>query len=71
MPDPEKLPGNSPLAGMDNDQLNTFAKSLGASNLHTLLDRKDEIAALHTDQLKSMVALGRATRASCGGIDCG
>jgi hypothetical protein len=72
MADPKKVVETSgPLAGMSQPKLVALANQLGSANLHTLLDRRDEISAIKTDQLKSMIALGKATRASCGGIDCG
>jgi hypothetical protein len=59
------------VSNLSAEQLVTFANQLGSASLHTLIDRREEIAALKTDQLRNMIQLGRATRASCGGIDCG
>ena len=56
---------------LSGDQMSKFANSLASANLHTLLDRRDEITSLNTDELRKLIDLGRVTRASCGGIDCG
>jgi hypothetical protein len=74
VPDIEKHSEGSPYSAigrLNTEDLISFARVLGAANLNTLLDRRDEIAALKTDQLRHMVDLGRATRAHCGGLDCG
>ena len=56
---------------LSGDQLSKFANNLASANLHTLLDRREQIISLNTDELRKLIDLGRATRAGCGGIDCG
>jgi len=56
---------------LSGDQLSKFANNLVSGNLHTLLDRREQIISLNTDELRKLIDLGRATRAGCGGIDCG
>lgn len=68
----EKNPGKiGDLSRLSGDEIIRFAGTLGAANLHGLLDRRREVADLTTDELRKMIDLGRATRAHCGGLDCG
>ncbi|MGH9348134.1 MAG: hypothetical protein ACRD26_12820 [Vicinamibacterales bacterium] len=59
------------LSRLSGDEITRFATHMAAANLNTLLDRRREIADLTTDELRKMIDLGRATRAHCGGLDCG
>lgn len=61
----------SQLSHLKAEELTRFATHLAAANLHTLLDRREEIKSLSTEDIRKMVDLGNATRAHCGGIDCG
>jgi len=61
----------SSVTQFSGDELSKFANNLASANLHTLLDRREQIISLNTDELRKLIDLGRATRAGCGGIDCG
>jgi hypothetical protein len=59
------------LSRLSGEEITRFATNIASANLQTLLDRRREIADLTTDELRKMIDLGRATRAHCGGLDCG
>ena len=59
------------LSNLTGDEVIRFAGYLAAANLNTLLDRRNDITAIKTEDLRKMIDLGRATRAHCGGLDCG
>ena len=70
---PKTLPAGTSanLSHLSGTEIERVASALNSAHLGTLLDRKKEITKLKTDELRSLVELGNATRAACGGIDCG
>jgi hypothetical protein len=71
VPVPVKNTTSANLSHLSGPEIERVAAALHSSHLTTLLDRKDEITKLKTDELNSLVKLGDATRAHCGGLDCG
>jgi len=49
----------------------TVARVLVAGHLEALLDRRNEIIALKTEDIRKLAELAIASRFNCGGNNCG
>jgi len=64
---PEDNKSEAPLVPLSE----SVARALVAGHLELLLDRRKEISALKTDDIRKLAELAIATRFNCGGNNCG
>lgn len=64
----QEAPDLSHLGGREIEKI---ATALVSGNLETILNRRDELLSLKSEQLTSLIDLAAATRANCGGFGCG
>jgi hypothetical protein len=63
-----EMPDISRLSGSEVEKV---ATALVAGHLDAILNRRDEIVKLKTDELQRLVDIAGATRSNCGGFGCG
>ena len=63
---------NTPeLSHLSGTEVVKVAAKLASANLEVLLENRDKILELRTEDLNKLVELASATRSNCGGFGCG
>lgn len=62
---------NPDLSHLSGAEIEKVAKSIASANLKTIIENRDALVGLKTEELQKLVDLASASRANCGGLGCG
>lgn len=67
----QNLNASPDLSHLTGIEIEGVARSLVVGPIETLLNRREEIVKMNTDDLRRISDLAAAARSNCGGFGCG
>ena len=59
------------LSHLTGPEIERVATALTSAHIRTIIDRREDLKELKTDEMSRLVDLAAASRANCGGFGCG